>query len=145
MKSCADLCGGSWSQLAPILAGDMAAILLYGVLLSTFASFVRSVTWTRSPLLTRSVVIIVMLLTTAVTALYCKDIWDFGTHAPATTRQYVEQGNFGSATQPVFLVVVATIVQSVLVRRAANVSLRSVENSATSRRASSLCNELLTY
>lgn len=103
------------------MVGQIVAIFLYGVLVSNFSHFIQTSSWTQSGRLLRAVVHLVVALTTTVTGLYAVDIWDYGTYAPAADVAYLEQGAVHSAIQPVFLLVVAVIVQVMLVIRSSRI------------------------
>jgi hypothetical protein len=91
------------------------------MLMTTFANFLGSTSWTRTNRFMRVVVSGVMLLTTASTALYIKDGYSYATNVTMTV-DYVESGDIASATQLPLLAVISTTTQTILVLRASRVS-----------------------
>lgn len=102
--------------------GDMAAILLYGVLLSTFHRFVSSKSWHTASRPLKATVCFVMAAVTAVTALYARDVY-LNSTALVKTLTSVEAGDLPSASQLPLLGLISASVQVVLVLRASRVSL----------------------
>ncbi|ORY47580.1 hypothetical protein BCR35DRAFT_27747 [Leucosporidium creatinivorum] len=108
------------AMLGPIVMGDMTAILLYGILLSSFHRFLHSSSWSSASQLMRSTILFVMAATTAVTALFARDLY-LNSTTVVKTLESVAGGDVPEAVQIPLLGIIAATVQVVLVLRASRV------------------------
>lgn len=116
--------------MGPIIIGHFVGVALWGMLMTTFANFLGSTSWTRTNRFMRVVVSGVVLLTTASTALYIKDGYSYATNVTMTV-DYVESGDIASATQLPLLAVISTTTQTILVLRASRVSCATFHPSSS--------------
>ncbi|KAI5476171.1 hypothetical protein MNV49_000332 [Pseudohyphozyma bogoriensis] len=103
--------------LMPVLLGCCLHLIIYGILLSTFGSFLRS-SWTTTNKPTRIVVALVMAFTTLSAALQISDVVHFGTLQQRDVGSLM-QGTLRETTEPLWVGIVGCLVEGVLAVRAA--------------------------
>ncbi|GAA5850004.1 hypothetical protein JCM8547_000979 [Rhodosporidiobolus lusitaniae] len=106
--------------LGPVILGQVAQILLYGILVVVFFRFLTSSAWSRAKWHLRLVSIFVVGLATASTGLGINDIWFYATAITADIN-VILGGTAAQGYEPVLLGVIAFTVQVVLVLRVVKV------------------------
>lgn len=129
------------AQTGPVILGQVAAVMMYGVLLSEFSSYVHSPAWRRTGRAMRCIICGIMLAVTgaslplspprpttgseadsrltsatASVALALHDIFFYGT-LPTDDLDFILHGTRAQAIEPVVAGVIAFAVQVILIQR----------------------------
>ncbi|GAA5846964.1 hypothetical protein JCM9279_006968 [Rhodotorula babjevae] len=100
----------------PVVLGQVAAVMMYGVLLSEFSSYLHSPAWRRTGRGMRWTISGIMLAVTASVALAIHDIFFYGT-LPTDDLDFILHGTRAQAIEPVVAGVVAFSVHLILIQR----------------------------
>ncbi|GAA5850001.1 hypothetical protein JCM8547_000978 [Rhodosporidiobolus lusitaniae] len=106
--------------IGPVIIGQVACILLYGVLLAVFSRFLTSSAWGRATWPLRTVTVFVVCLATVSTGLGINDIWFYSTLV-STDYALIQAGTTAQCVEPVIAGLAAFAVQILLVLRVAKV------------------------
>ncbi|KAM0755515.1 hypothetical protein T439DRAFT_351298 [Meredithblackwellia eburnea MCA 4105] len=105
----------SQAILGPVMLGDCFQLILFGVSLALYSSYITS---SRPSQFARLITTTVILLSCLITGLYINDIWFFSTLQQRTEDDLLT-GTFVETLEPLFVGVVGALVQGVLIRRTA--------------------------
>ncbi|KPV73775.1 uncharacterized protein RHOBADRAFT_54954 [Rhodotorula graminis WP1] len=100
----------------PVILGQVAAVMMYGVLLSEFSSYLHSPAWRRSGRGMRWIICGIVLSVTASVGLAIHDIFFYGT-LPTDDLQFILHGTDSQAIEPILAGVIAFSVHLVLIQR----------------------------
>ncbi|GAA5839382.1 hypothetical protein JCM11251_003964 [Rhodosporidiobolus azoricus] len=106
--------------LGPVIMGQVATVLFYGILLSVFTRFLGSASWKRASPLLRGVMLVVIGLATVATGLGIHDLWHYASLVTDDIA-VVLSGSMPQAVEPLISGVTGFTVQAVLVLRVAKV------------------------
>ncbi|GAA5901733.1 hypothetical protein JCM8208_003571 [Rhodotorula glutinis] len=104
------------SITGPVILGQVAAVMMYGVLLSEFSSYLHSPAWRRTGRGMSWVICGIMLAVTASVALAIHDIFFYGTLF-TEDLDFILHGTRPQAVEPIVAGVIAFSVHMVLVQR----------------------------
>ncbi|KAI5479916.1 hypothetical protein MNV49_002207 [Pseudohyphozyma bogoriensis] len=110
--------------LMPVLLGCCLHLIIFGVLLTHYTSYLQS-SWSTTSRLLKTIVTLVMLLTALSAGLQIADIVHFGTLQQRSDFALMK-GTFSETTETIWVGMVGFLVQGVLVVRAARVIARDL-------------------